>query len=70
MILSSCLNNKYETVPAQDIDVESVLRSISCKTQAHTMHGSLNEGILGFCATRRSSKGNQGHNGQGMKVPG
>ena len=65
MILSSCLNNQYETVPAQDIDVESVLRSISCKTQAHTMHGSLDEGIpkmriSGFCATRRVQQGQSG----------
>ena len=30
MLLSSCLKKGYERVPAQDVDVESVLRSECC----------------------------------------
>ena len=60
MLLSSGLTTGYGTVPAQDVDVESVLRSACCETQAHTMHGSLNEGILGFCAPCRVQHGQSG----------
>lgn len=34
MLLSIGLKTRSETVPAQDVDVESVLRSECCETQA------------------------------------
>ncbi len=70
MLLSSGLKTGSETVPTQDVDVESVLRSECCETQATQMHGSLNEGILDLCAPCRVQHGQsgQGH-GQGRKVP-
>lgn len=53
----------------QDVDVQSVLRSECCETQAHTMHGNLNEGISGFCAPCKVQHGQSGPKWAGQESP-